>query len=152
MKCYTYTDGQLLEGCLIRGRNQKTCAFTLTIPLDWDTDTITTRLKSQEFCDTMLYGVADICEGDSISSVFPKSCVAVLCRDVLHIHNDKNSCAEMVADAERTVYVLFTGSTLTDTVNKVSISNVDGTLSISALADDVCTDLPPDGEDAVISL
>lgn len=134
MICFTYDNGILTQGYQLAGQNQKTCAFNLKIPADWDVDEFERILKSQVFCDTLLHCVANICEGDSVNSVFPRGCIALISLDAIHIDNVNNSCTIVSADADKTVYVLFDGSCLWDSLRKQYIYNIAGELSISTEA------------------
>ena len=117
MLCYTYNNGNLTEGWQLAGKNQKTCAFTLKIPVDWDVNEFQNRLINQTFCDTTLHCVAMLCEGDSVNSVFPAGCVALVSNDPVHMDNINNSCTIIAADGDSVTYVLFDQSCLYDTRN-----------------------------------
>lgn len=131
MICFTYDNGILTQGYQLAGKTQKTCAFNLKIPADWDADEFERALRAQVFCDTLLHCVANICEGDSVNSVFPSGCIALISLDTIHIDNINNSCTIVSADAEKTVYVLFDGSCLWDDSHKQYIYNSSGELNIS---------------------
>lgn len=127
MNCYTYTDGETLPGFNLNGENQKTCAFTLNVPYDWDVDELIARLKNHSQADILLYSCVEVCKGDSVSSVFPENCIMITSSDIFSLNNHDNSCLEVIADADRVVYVLFDGSELYDTETGKYIRNSNGT-------------------------
>jgi hypothetical protein len=130
MNCFTYTNGETLPGFSLNGENQKTCAFTLNIPYDWDADELINRLKNYSQADILLYSCVQICEGNSVSSVFPENCVMLASGDIFSLVNYDASCLEVLAEADRIVYIMFNNSELYDTESGKYIRNNDGTLEI----------------------
>lgn len=130
MKCFTYTHGETLPGFNLNGVNQKTCAFTLKIPYDWDTDELIDRLRNHSQADILLYSCVEVCEGDSVSSVFPENCLAVMSDELFTLDNYEDSCLEVCADDAGLTFVLFDGSELYDSATGKYIRNDDGVLSI----------------------
>lgn len=131
MNCYTYTAGEPLPGFSLNGINQRTCAFTLHIPYDWDVDELLNRLKNHSQADILLYSCVEVCEGNSVSSVFPENCIMVACEDIFSLKNQDNSCLEVLANADCVAYILFDGSELYDTEKGKYIRNADGVLEIN---------------------
>ena len=151
MKAYTYTDGKITAGTELPGiGNQKTCALTLNIPCDWDVDTFISRLKGREHADLMLYCCVTLSQGDSISSVFPETCVLLNCSDPLLLENHLNSCFELYFDDTTALYILMDGSELLDTKANVYIRNDSGKLKLHQ--DSSLVEEEDDTEDTVLIL
>ena len=131
MNCYTYTNGETLPGFTSNGINQKTCAFTLKIPYDWDADEIISRLKNRSHADILLYSCVDICQGNSVSSVFPENCIAICSPEIFTLENYDDSCLEVTADADRVIYILFEDSELFDSATDKYICNAGGVPELS---------------------
>ena len=131
MNCFTYATGENLPGVDLNGSNQKTCAFTLKIPYDWDADELINRLRNHSHADILLYSCVEVVEGNSLSSVFPESCIAVFSPEIFTLTNHDDSCLEVIADADRIVYVLFDGSELYDESTCKYLRNENGSLEIN---------------------
>lgn len=130
MNCYTYTNGETLPGFSLNGENQKTCAFTLKIPYDWDADELINRLRYRSHADILLYSCVGICKGNTVSSVFPDNCVAIFSSEIFTLNNHNASSLEVLADEAQIVYVLFDGSELYDSSTGKYIYNNNGTLEL----------------------
>lgn len=130
MNCFTYAAGETLPGFDLNGTNQKTCAFTLKIPYDWDADEIIKRLREHSHADILLYSCVSVVEGNSVSSVFPENCIAVFSPEIFSLTNYDDSCLEVLATAEQVVYVLFDNSELYDTATGKYLHNTDGELEL----------------------
>lgn len=159
MKCFTYSNNKLNEGVLSTDKKikLKTCAFSINMPEDWDTDSFLTLIKSKDLCDVLLYCNTKITEGDSNSSVFPSDCVLLCCKGLaLDVENVWNSCLEIRTENLDIYYVLFVNSVLFDEKNKIFIKNTEGSLELLKKLDksleDEHLDINADPEEFIISL
>lgn len=147
MKCYTYASGDTLSGIDIHGENQKTCQIIIKLPCDWNMQAFMAEVKAMKRADTLLHCVAELVGGEAESSLFTSDCVTVSSNEIMTLENVNSSCLEVIADADRVVYVLFTGSELYDNATGKYIYNDNGELVISDSAHNAW-----DGEDLPFAL
>ena len=134
MKLYTYSAGQLNQGALLQGAGdtavRKTCSININLPYDCDAESFINKLKDRDCADILLYGVATLIPGDSVSSVCPENSVMVVCEDPLHVENIQDSCLEVYVNEKEIAYLLFDGSELLDTTTGKYIKNSSGKLKL----------------------
>ena len=159
MKCYTYTNNTIDSGVFSSDKKTKlfTCAFSINMPEDWDTESFLNLIKSKDFCDILLYCNTKITEGDSNSSVFPPDCLLVCCKDkAVDMLNMYDSCLEIRTEGLDIYYVLFNNSILFDEKSNKYIINKEGSLELSDkiedLPEDPYLDVDADPEEFIISL
>ena len=114
MKCFNYKSGKITQGVVAAGKKLKTCEVLVKLPKDWSNDVFIQQVRSRDLADIFLYACVELCEGDTVSSIFPESCFVLEMPCPISYTNYETSALELDVTPDRVLVVLFEDSCLYD--------------------------------------
>ncbi len=131
MKCFKYNSSKIAQGVEVAGKKLKTCEILVKLPNDWSGEVFIQMVKSREFADVFLYTCVELCEGDTVSSIFPEGCFVLEMPCPVSYTNYDNSALELDVTSDRVLVVLFDNSCVYDKDTDKYITNDGGKPKIS---------------------
>lgn len=132
MKCFKYNSGKIAQGVEVAGKKLDTCEILVKLPNDWSGEVFIQMVKSREFADVFLYTYVELCEGDTVSSIFPEGCFVLDMPCPISYTNYDNSALELDVTCDRVLVVLFKDSCVYDKDTNKYITNNNGKPKISS--------------------
>lgn len=137
MNCFKYKSGKITQGVDVSGKKLKTCEILVKLPKDWNNDIFIQRVRDRDFADIFLYTCVELCEGDTVSSIFPEGCFVLELPCPISYTNYDTSALELDVTCDRVLVVLFDDSCVYDKDTNKYITNDKGKPKVS--------DEPPSG-------
>lgn len=131
MKCFKYKSGKTTQGIEVAGKTLKTCELLVKLPKDWNNDVFINRARSREYADIFLHACVELCEGDSVGSVFPEGCFVLEMPCPISYHNYETSAMELDVTCDRVLVALYDDSCVYDKDTDKYITNDKGKPKVS---------------------